>query len=122
MTPETVLVIDDDPVFSIIAEELLMAIGVTSVSCAKNGRIGIDMVAAAPHGFDLIICDLQMPTLDGVSVMSKLGQTGYSGAVIIVSSEGADVLQTVFRMGRAQKAGNRCRNRSQQIWHRVRYV
>lgn len=100
MAFKNALIIDDDPVFAIMAEEALLANGLEHIRLAENGRIGVDKIIEAPSEFDLVICDLQMPTLDGISVLRELGQVEYSGAVIIVSGEKPDILQSVFMMAR----------------------
>lgn len=103
MPPKTALIIDDDPLFAIVAEETLRAFGTISVSKAEDGNAGLKHIAEMPEPFDLIICDLQMPHLDGVSVIRALGQLGYTGALIIVSGEQSDIIRTVRMM--AQMAG-----------------
>lgn len=93
--PKHVLIIDDDPLFTAVAEEMLLSLGVERVHAASNGAQGLAYVKATPDAFDLILCDLNMPELDGVNVVRALGELDYSGAVAIVSSEASDVIASV---------------------------
>jgi len=105
MTPHTALIIDDDPIFHLVAEEALRALGAEDISFADDGVIGLNMITQSPTRFDLVICDLQMPNLDGISVLRELGRIAFKGALIIVSSEEEDLIGLVRRM--AQMVGVR---------------
>jgi CheY-like chemotaxis protein len=65
----TVLAIDDDPASLQLIETHLGAEGVTVVS-ARGGAAGLALAHARP--FDLIICDLLMPDVDGFEVIAAL--------------------------------------------------
>lgn len=105
MTPKTALVIDDDPIYLVVAEECLRNLGLTEVVTAANGALGLKCLADRQTSFDLIICDLQMPDLDGVGVIRELSKLSFRGALIISSSKAADILRTVRAM--AQMSGVR---------------
>jgi len=92
------LIIDDDPIFRLVAEDALGMLGVQTVDVAEDGAKGLEHIVSSGTTYDLIICDLQMPNLDGVSVVRELASIGFSGALIIASSEAAAVLSAVQRM------------------------
>lgn len=98
MTTRKALIIDDDPIYQLVAQEMLLAIGFEDVLLADDGAIGLQMVVDAPQELELILCDLQMPNLDGVSVVRELAAVKYEGKLIIASSEEGDVINTVQRM------------------------
>lgn len=102
---KTALIIDDDPIFQLVAEEALNALGFMEVSFANDGALGLEQILHATIPFNLVICDLQMPNLDGVSVMRELATIGFAGDLIIASSEESDIIGTVRRM--AQMVGVR---------------
>ena len=64
-----VLVIDDTPEIRMIIEETLDMFGFKTV-LAEDGETGI--AAAREHLPDLIICDVNMPKLDGFGTLAKL--------------------------------------------------
>ena len=59
-----VLLVEDNELNRDLATELLGDLGIT-VAIAVNGREGVDRVASEP--FDLVLMDIQMPVLDGLS-------------------------------------------------------
>jgi PAS domain S-box-containing protein len=59
-----VLLVEDNEVNRDLATELLGDLGIL-VSIAVDGREGVDRVAAEP--FDLILMDIQMPVMDGLT-------------------------------------------------------
>jgi len=99
------IAIDDDPIFCLVAEEALLSLGAKEVQTAQNGAEGLSRLQADPDKFDLVLCDLQMPNMDGVDVIRALGRTGFKGAVAIVSSEHGSVRRAVHAM--AQMVGIR---------------
>jgi signal transduction histidine kinase/CheY-like chemotaxis protein len=64
-----VLVIDDDPATLAVVGQTLQRQGIQVVD-AGNGLDGLRLAQA--HTFDLIICDLLMPGLDGFTVIAAL--------------------------------------------------
>jgi signal transduction histidine kinase/CheY-like chemotaxis protein len=64
-----VLVIDDDPATIAVVRQTLSRQGI-GVAEAANGLDGLRLARA--HPFDLIICDLLMPGLDGYTVIAAL--------------------------------------------------
>jgi signal transduction histidine kinase/DNA-binding response OmpR family regulator len=67
--PMNVLVIDDDPATLAIIETSLVAESI-AVATARSGTDGLRM--AREQRFDLVICDLLMPDIDGFTVISAL--------------------------------------------------
>ncbi len=65
------LVVEDNLNNQQIARELLEAEGAT-VQLANDGQQGVEAVAAADQGFDLVLMDLQMPVLDGFAATSRI--------------------------------------------------
>lgn len=65
----TVLTIDDDPATTAVVTQTLQRQGVHVVAAA-NGTDGLRLARA--HTFDLIICDLLMPGIDGFTVIAAL--------------------------------------------------
>jgi CheY-like chemotaxis protein len=64
-----ILVVDDDPATIAVVGRALDQDGVRVVD-ASNGLDGLRLARA--HEFDLIICDLRMPGLDGFTVIAAL--------------------------------------------------
>jgi two-component system sensor histidine kinase/response regulator len=70
-----VLVVEDDATNRIVIEQLLSHAGI-EVSLAGNGRQALQTIAAAEIAPDLIIMDLQMPEMDGLTATRILRSEG----------------------------------------------
>ncbi|WGM48415.1 Sensor histidine kinase RcsC [Brevundimonas sp. NIBR10] len=69
----SVLVVEDHPVNRMILEAWLASAGHTTAS-AENGQIAVDV--ARDQTFDLIIMDVNMPVMDGLSATRLIRQDG----------------------------------------------
>jgi signal transduction histidine kinase/ActR/RegA family two-component response regulator len=67
--PIRVLVVEDHPVNRMIVEAWLASAGHVAVA-AENGQIGLEMAQA--QAFDLILMDVNMPVMDGLTATQKL--------------------------------------------------
>ncbi len=61
-----VLVIDDEDFMRKLIVRLLREIGVRSTSEASNGKFGLEVLENRASDIDLILCDLEMPEMDGL--------------------------------------------------------
>jgi two-component system, sensor histidine kinase and response regulator len=67
-----VLLVEDHPINQEIALRLLSSRG-AEVDVAGNGQEGLDLLLArGPEAYDLVLMDLQMPVLDGLSATRRL--------------------------------------------------
>jgi CheY-like chemotaxis protein len=64
-----ILVVDDEPIVAGAIADILGFEGY-EVELAKNGREALEKIAA--RSYDLILCDLQMPELDGAGLYREL--------------------------------------------------
>lgn len=67
-----ILIIDDDPQINLMVGDFLQRHG-NRVVCAADGEKGLSLALAELP--DLILCDLNMPVLDGRAVVSRLRQS-----------------------------------------------
>lgn len=78
-----VLLIDDTPFFREAVGRYLTGAGL-AVTTAVDGQDGLSKVAQGP--FDLIVCDLEMPVLDGWDFARQVRQRGFCGPLLALSS------------------------------------
>lgn len=98
--PETILVVDDDPVQRRLVEEALKRIGHRTI-VADGGEAGL-RVLGSPEGKDiaLVVLDLVMPDLDGMGVLSRMKQAGIEKPTIVLTAQGGiDTVVTAMRAG-----------------------
>jgi CheY-like chemotaxis protein len=52
------------------------------VTLADNGRLGVDRATAANPPFDVVLMDLQMPVMDGISATRELRRLGVRAPIV----------------------------------------
>ncbi len=96
------LVIDDEAFMRKLLERQLQATGCTHVACFESGVDALAYIqAATSEPVDLVLCDLQMPVMDGIEVVRHLGRAGYQGALVLVSGEDTRTLCVAERLAQA---------------------
>lgn len=98
----SVLVVDDDLVVLQQMTDMLGTLGVAEVLTASNGIEAIKVMSARSSELEVLICDLNMPEMDGVELIRKFGQTGFKGGLILMSGADEKVLSTVSRLADLQ--------------------
>ena len=91
----TVLVIDDEKTFRIVAEEALSAEGFT-VTSASNGHAGLAAWQREPS--DLVILDRHLPDTDGIAILEAMTRESREkniDSLIVVATAYADVTSAV---------------------------
>ncbi len=74
-----ILLVEDNTMAAAIAEELLELTG-ADVDHAENGSIAVDtLVESAPHTYDLVLMDIQMPVMNGYEATEAIRGYGMSG-------------------------------------------
>jgi CheY-like chemotaxis protein len=82
----SVLVVEDHPVNRMILEAWMSSAGHASTS-AENGQIAVDVAAA--QAFDLIVMDVNMPVMDGLSATRAIRAGGGANAqtpIVVLSA------------------------------------
>lgn len=98
LTGMSALVVDDE---EFMRDFLCMAVeksGVGNVISAISGLEALDQVEDSQQMIDIIVCDLQMPGMDGIEVIRHLANEGFGGGIILVSGEDKRVLKTAENM------------------------
>jgi PAS domain S-box-containing protein len=91
---EHILVVDDEPQLREIAAEMLESFGYR-VSTASQGEEGLTFyLRALQEGrpFDLVIMDLAMPVMDGLTCLERLHQRHPQAKVLVVSGHGGETV------------------------------
>ena len=80
------LVVDDDPDQRYLVARTLGAMGLSNVVEATSGGDALEVLARADEPVDVVISDLQMPDVDGMELIRKIGEKALSVSVILVSA------------------------------------
>jgi diguanylate cyclase (GGDEF)-like protein len=95
--PLKVLLVEDDPVIQSTAKLLLSQI-VDNVDVASNGNTGVQMYIESNP--DVVISDIYMPEMDGLSMSRKILELDSAANIIILTShQREDFLLDAINMG-----------------------
>jgi EAL domain-containing protein (putative c-di-GMP-specific phosphodiesterase class I) len=95
-----VLVVEDDDFQRRTVARMLRSMGALEVLEAGDGEQAMG-VLRGPAWVDLVVCDLDMPEMDGMEFLRHLGQARDSAAVIICSAQNRSLLLSVEKMAHA---------------------
>ncbi len=80
-----ILVIDDEKSIRNTLKDIL-EYEKFEVALAENGNEGLEMFGN--DTFDVVLCDIKMPEMDGIEVLEKIFETGKEVQVIMISGHG----------------------------------
>ena len=80
-----ILVIDDEKAIRNTLKEILEFESHT-VDLAEDGAAGVEMFTNG--GYDIVLCDIKMPQMDGIEVLDKLQEQSNDTPVIMISGHG----------------------------------
>jgi len=80
-----ILVIDDERSIRNTLKDILGFEGY-AVEVAENGLLGLEMVKSTD--FDIILCDIKMPEMDGIEVLEKIMELKPETTVVMISGHG----------------------------------
>src|SRR5690554_2331202 len=94
-----VLVVDDNKFIVSLLRRYLQKLGLSSPLEAHDGAEALDLLDTAP--IDLVLCDLNMPGMDGIEFLRHLAARERAPAVALVSGQDRSLLNTAVQLGRA---------------------
>lgn len=98
-----ILALDDEPFMLKLLTHMLSKLGFPQVTTCGSGRAALEWVDSPSCAPDLILCDLNMPEMDGIEFIRKLVEHRYTGSLILVSSEDERVLQSTEKLVQAHQ-------------------
>jgi len=85
MNARYILIADDEPHMRRLLEIMLQKMGHT-VFAASDGQEALELARKNP--VDLVITDLRMPRIDGITLLSRLREEGQDVPVIVITAHG----------------------------------
>ncbi|MGI2258710.1 EAL domain-containing response regulator [Shewanella sp. GXUN23E] len=80
-----IVVIDDSRAILLLLQSMLDKLGYHQVTCVDSAQKAMSVIARHPERYALILTDLNMPDMDGIQVLRRLGEIAFKGAVGIIS-------------------------------------
>jgi len=100
MSPKPrILVVEDMPNVQAFVAETLQDLGDIDVHCAADGVEALEKIDREPH-FNLLMCDISMPRMDGETLLAELRKRDYPAAAVMLTALGHDdVIMRCLRQG-----------------------
>ncbi|TCV84137.1 EAL domain-containing protein [Sulfurirhabdus autotrophica] len=95
------LVVEDDDFQRRMLVKMLDSLGAKSICDAENGMQGIQMISGEnKKPVDIVVCDLNMPEMDGLEFLRNLGLENHHISIIIISALGSKLLTSAGNMAK----------------------
>jgi EAL domain-containing protein (putative c-di-GMP-specific phosphodiesterase class I)/CheY-like chemotaxis protein len=96
-----IMVVEDDDFQRRMVVNMLRSLSVSSVCDAGDGKQALKIIRSKNEKpVDIVICDLNMPEMDGLEFLRYLGEEHHNVAIIIVTALGSKLLTSAGRMAK----------------------
>ena len=85
---QNVLIVDDHPVVRLSVRLLLEKDGLTVVAETGDGLDAISLIKQ--YKPDLVVIDIDIPSLNGIDVIQRLRKNDYQGGMLVLSGKDDD--------------------------------
>lgn len=93
-----ILLVDDDHFMLRVQSLMLRGLGHHRVTAARSGADALDILRTRSEPVDIIICDLNMPGMDGIEFLQAVNARSLHVGVILLSGEGTRIMHTVQKL------------------------
>jgi EAL domain-containing protein (putative c-di-GMP-specific phosphodiesterase class I)/FixJ family two-component response regulator len=94
-----ILVVEDDDFQRQMIVKMLRSLGVISICNAGNGKQALEIIRRENEKpVDIVVCDLNMPEMDGLEFLRYLSQEQHNVSIILISALGSKLLTSAVRM------------------------
>lgn len=98
-----ILLVDDDEFTLDLNTRILSSLGCSNITTAMNGAVAIRELNESREPFDIVICDIMMPDMNGFDFIAEVGKWENTGGLIILSGEGRQVIGKARKLARKKK-------------------
>lgn len=101
MSDLSLLVVDDDHFSLRLIAEHLAHNGYVKVEGALRADQALQRLRAEDNLPDIVMCDLNMPEMDGIQFIESLSSTSWDGSLILLTGEGSRLLDAATQLARS---------------------
>ena len=95
------LVVDDDPLMVEVISTVLRDLGLAVIDGVADGAAALQRLDEST--IDLLVCDLNMPGMDGIRLLSRVAALPTRPAIILLSGEDPRILEAACRFAEAKE-------------------
>ena len=81
--------------------DMLEQLGATAVHEAEDGHSALEVSRELDHPFDIIVTDIDMPGMDGLSLIRRFGEAKVGASLIVISCLDRSLLDSIETMSAA---------------------
>lgn len=96
-----VLIVEDHDFQRMVTEQTVLGLGVEHLSVASDGYKALKLLEESEPA-DIVICDLDMPGMDGIQFIRHIAQRQLAKALIVASAMEPSLVRTVEDMAQVQ--------------------
>ena len=97
------LVLDDDAIMRKLIARCLNTLGHHNIVACSSGIDTLQLLSRDAAPAEVILCDLNMPEMDGIEFLRNLAALGYGGGIILISGEDRRILHTAEALAKAHR-------------------
>jgi len=97
------MIVEDEPTQRASLVALLTRIGARHITQAEHGRAALEMLQAQSPPTDVLLCDLDLPEMDGMALLRQMAGLPSLPSIILVSQLDAAMRDSVFAMAQAYR-------------------
>jgi CheY-like chemotaxis protein len=97
-----ILSLDDDIFMLDIIAQTLKEIGITHIKTYSSAKSALAYFNKHEESVDVLLCDLYMPDMDGIEMLTELAKMGFKGAVFIISSADYVMIHSMTVLAKAR--------------------
>lgn len=98
----SVLIVEDSAAQRAFMANICTDADIETIQTADNGMVALAMIEQSSKDFDILICDLEMPDLDGIELIHLLARRKTKSAVVIVSGREQSLISAVELMAKTE--------------------
>ena len=102
LSDRSVLVVDDEPFVLETTAFILRQLGFKEVYTALSAQLAIDLIGSDESDVSLVLCDLNMPDMDGVELLRIFAERRFEGDIVLFSGEGGRTLSMAESLAKAR--------------------
>jgi EAL domain-containing protein (putative c-di-GMP-specific phosphodiesterase class I) len=93
-----ILLVDDDTHMLELQARMLRSMGHSRITATNGGREALVQLENDPRSAEVIICDLNMPDIDGIEFLQILNLSPFRGSVILLSGASMRIMHSVQKL------------------------
>ncbi|MEE9552259.1 MAG: EAL domain-containing response regulator [Gammaproteobacteria bacterium] len=93
--------VEDDATMQALIILYLKELGANHITAVDNGQIAIETLTQEETNFDVVICDLRMPVMDGVQFLRHAAELEFLGAIVLISAADKNILQSAYQLAQS---------------------